>query len=305
MVTVLTSLVVVFSLLFGGAGATVYAAQGSMPDEALYGVKLLSEDVRLSLAGSTEAQIDLLMEYADRRNAEILALKFAHETALENAGEETVLKVTNRYQEQVFHALELAGELQDEAMVDALAVIGVHIRKHDRDQVMGRTKQPDDADPLMTRLVAVRRLQIGLSELGIVDPLAFRHQLRLAQEQVESGAMLDGTEPTEPIVPTDTVDCPECVPFGPNGPNEEQVPSYGPFGPNGNQEGEGEGYGPGEQNQGEETQPDAGYGPSNGAGPANGGEIQKPDDGYGKPSPAVTPEPSKSGSGSGSKGTKP
>jgi hypothetical protein len=299
MVTVLTSLVVVFSLLFGGAGVTVYAAQESMPDDALYGVKLLSENVSLGLSGSTEEKIDLLLEYADRRSEEILA--FARQNAEQNAGElteNTMGPLTRRYQEQVFYALELASQLPDAEMQIALAEIGVHIRKHDRDQVMGRTKAPEDVEPAMEQLEAVRRLQIGLSELGITDPLAFRYQLRMAREQVESGALLDSTEPAEVV--SDTIDCPGCgLQVGPGpgpGPqNQGEVTQpddgYGPYGPFGTQEGDGNSYGPGPQNEGEVTQPDAGYGPSTGPGPQNQGETQQP----AKQKPAESPEPSGSG----------
>lgn len=299
MVTVLTSFVVVFSLLFGGAGVTVYAAQESMPNDALYGVKLLSEDVRLGLAGSAEEKIDLLLGYADRRSEEILA--FARQNAEQNAGElteNTMGPLTRRYQEQVFYALDLASQLPDEEMQIALAEIGVHIRQHDRDQVMGRTKMPEGVDPAMVQLEAVRRLQIGLSELGITDPLAFRNQLRWAQEQVESGVLLDGTEPVEVV--TDTIDCPGCgLQVGPGpgpGPqNQGEVTQpddgYGPYGPFGTQEGDGSSYGPGPQNEGEVTQPDAGYGPSTGPGPQNQGEIQQP----APQKPVESPEPSGSG----------
>ncbi len=299
MVTVLTSLVVVFSLLFGGAGATVYAAQDSMPNDALYGVKLLSEDVRLGLAGSTAEKIDLLLEFADRRNEEILA--FARQNAEQNAGElteNTMGPLVRRYQEQVFNAMELASQLDDEAMSSTLAVIGVHIRKHDRDQLMTRTKIPEGVEPAMVRLEAVRRLQIGLSELGITDPLAFRNQLRWAQEQAESGVLLEGTEPVEVV--SDTIDCPGCgLQVGPGpgpGPqNQGEVTQpedgYGPYGPFATPEGDGNSYGPGPQNQGEVTQPDAGYGPSTGPGPQNQGEIQQPD----PQKPAATPKPSDTG----------
>lgn len=307
MVTVLTSLVVVFSLLFGGAGATVYAAQESMPNDALYGVKLLSEDVRLGFAGSTEEKIDLLVEYTDRRSDEIVA--FARQNAEKNAGElteDTMGPLVRRYQEQVFHALELASQLDDEAMSSALAVIGVHIRKQDRDMDMGRAMQPEGVVPAEVRARAVLQLQIGLSELGITDPVAFRHQLRLAKEQVESGALLDGTEPAEVV--SDTIDCPGCgLQVGPGpgpGPqNQGEVTQpddgYGPYGPFGTQEGDGNSYGPGPQNEGEVTQPpDAGYGPSTGPGPQNQGEIQQPT----PQKPATSPKPSDSG---GSKNNRP
>src|SRR5687767_5932756 len=51
----LTMLAVVMT---GGAGV-VYASQGSMPGEALHGVKLLSEEVRASMALSWTSRLEL------------------------------------------------------------------------------------------------------------------------------------------------------------------------------------------------------------------------------------------------------
>jgi hypothetical protein len=43
---IITSIIVVLSLLFGGTGAVVVAAQGSLPGEGLYTLKLATEDVQ-------------------------------------------------------------------------------------------------------------------------------------------------------------------------------------------------------------------------------------------------------------------
>ena len=74
---VLNILVVVLigmTALFGGGAAVVLAAQDSMPDEALYPVKTLSEDARLSFTASDQMQLDLILDYTDRRISEILTL---------------------------------------------------------------------------------------------------------------------------------------------------------------------------------------------------------------------------------------
>ncbi len=74
MFSILTAVVLTLTVLFGGAGATVYAAQSSMPDEALYPLKTISEDLRLNLAVDPEAQIKLLLNYADERVGEMAKL---------------------------------------------------------------------------------------------------------------------------------------------------------------------------------------------------------------------------------------
>jgi hypothetical protein len=70
----ISTLVVVLAMLFGGAGATVYAAQDSMPNDTLYAVKTWSEDVKLGLTSNPEAKYDLLESYLYRRFAELDAL---------------------------------------------------------------------------------------------------------------------------------------------------------------------------------------------------------------------------------------
>jgi hypothetical protein len=68
---VLASIAVVFAILLGGTTATVYAAQGSMPGQLLYSVKLLSEDIRLGLTSEPQAELTLISELVNRRLEEI------------------------------------------------------------------------------------------------------------------------------------------------------------------------------------------------------------------------------------------
>ncbi len=75
MFTQIISALLILITLAGGAGAgTVYAAQSSMPADALYPVKTWSENARLELAASPEKDIDLLLEFANRRIEEMLVL---------------------------------------------------------------------------------------------------------------------------------------------------------------------------------------------------------------------------------------
>jgi hypothetical protein len=62
---------VVLTLVFSGAG-TVVAAGSSMPDEALYPLKLAVEEVRLALAPSPVRKAAVLAELADKRVEEIV-----------------------------------------------------------------------------------------------------------------------------------------------------------------------------------------------------------------------------------------
>ncbi|MGB9521669.1 MAG: hypothetical protein ACPL6F_02825, partial [Anaerolineales bacterium] len=50
MLNILGTIMIVMALAFGGSGATVAAAQYSLPDQPLYGLKIASETLRQQLA---------------------------------------------------------------------------------------------------------------------------------------------------------------------------------------------------------------------------------------------------------------
>ncbi|MBN2084876.1 MAG: hypothetical protein JW748_06585 [Anaerolineales bacterium] len=59
-------------MLLGGGRAMVAGAQEAMPEDALYSVKILSEEVRLLAEGDLLAKLDLALEFTDRRVEEIV-----------------------------------------------------------------------------------------------------------------------------------------------------------------------------------------------------------------------------------------
>ena len=125
----LASFVLVLAILFGGTSATVYAAQGSMPDQALYGVKLLSEDLRLRLTSSPQAELELTLDLVDRRLVEI--------DFLLAAGDDVPDAVVNRMEVHLDQALNIAVAIDDGDGLEK----GVQQRHRDRDQ--DRTRIPE------------------------------------------------------------------------------------------------------------------------------------------------------------------
>lgn len=69
----LASLLVVFAVLMSGVGVA-YAAEGSLPGDALYPVKTGLETAQLALTFSSEGRGELLRQQADQRLSEIQAL---------------------------------------------------------------------------------------------------------------------------------------------------------------------------------------------------------------------------------------
>jgi hypothetical protein len=70
----LAVLIAMFVLIFGGASATAYAAQSSLPGDALYPVKTSLEQTQVRLSSNAADQAELQLEFAQRRLQEIAAL---------------------------------------------------------------------------------------------------------------------------------------------------------------------------------------------------------------------------------------
>jgi hypothetical protein len=111
MFSILTAVVVTLSILFGGAGATVYAAQGSLPTDTLYPVKIFSEDLRVNLAAEPQGQLNVLLDLADRRVDEI--------GALVAQGEPVPEEVMTRFQSQMQSAYQIAAGLEGDGQIQA------------------------------------------------------------------------------------------------------------------------------------------------------------------------------------------
>jgi hypothetical protein len=89
---------IIGGFLFGGATAA-FASQTSNPNDWLYPVKILTEDVRLSMASDARERLALLIEFSDRRMMEI-----------DVANVDTV---KSRLRDQVDEALRIADQFRE------------------------------------------------------------------------------------------------------------------------------------------------------------------------------------------------
>src|SRR5512139_2979933 len=96
----LSAIVIAFVLVFGGAAATASAAQASLPTDALYPVKALSESVALGLSANSAERLEKVLEQAQRRVNEMAALAEVGVSIPEHVGKD--------YVERVEYALRLA-----------------------------------------------------------------------------------------------------------------------------------------------------------------------------------------------------
>ena len=246
---VMTVLLVLGAALGGGATA-VAASQNAQPDNALYFVKTLSENVRMDVESDPQARLDLALQYTARRLAETQTMLAAQGEAPES--------LALRFENQLQQTLMLAAGMPGGEALQALARVRDQARL--QDQTMAQLQlQTATALQTRTRVRSMLQIQEQLAQAGIEDPAWLRQQLRT---RTRSQMMLS-------IAATESAVAPESTVGGGN-PWTEEAPTPGSS------------YGPGtSQNPwtDETPVPGSGYGPGPGTGdctdctgqPRNGG----------------------------------
>jgi uncharacterized membrane protein YgcG len=273
-------LVLVLAVMLGGAGVSAAAAQNSLPNEPLYPVKLMIEDVQAALAADPDAQIDAQLEQAQQRVREMAQLV--------NRGAAIPAEVTLRLQTQLQTALQIAAHMEDQSMQAALDRI--QLRTQDQSREMERLQLHEPAQ----MLTQAREM----AQLGLRDPQLFRqrfghsrHDAAPPQAQMTPRADPSHTpaRPQASVTPQATrtpqpqvTNTPQNRSDGP-GPQSTSQPVATPIG-----QGSGHEYGPGPQ-------------PTNA--PDGGGEPQGHQDGLGGNGPGPEPGGSDNGGGSGGSGS--
>lgn len=171
------TILLVLGLFLGSGSATLAMAQTSMPDEALYPLKIWSEDSRLRWGETDQDRLQLMIEFNNRRMEEI-------RTMLQN-GQVPPEAVLTRTQNQLEYALRLAAGLPEEESTPALLRLQDHLQL--QLQVMMQLRLPDNADPALLQVQArIRTMlteRVQLAGQGIEDPLWLREQLQIREQQ--------------------------------------------------------------------------------------------------------------------------
>jgi hypothetical protein len=229
--------VMVVVILLVGSSATVFAAQNSLPGDPLYTIKSFSEDVRLTMALTPQTKLDLTLTYTNRRAGEI--------SNLVSNGASLPAQTSERYQQELEHALELAAQLNDQQMQTAL----IQIKNMAENQGMTieelLAKLPEQATPAIIRLQERLQEQVMLSSFGESDPQAFRNEMKARQqirqemkhssepEQTEEFPMIGGNTPMPEQNDTSTeMTQPTQVPGhkGPDNGQDQNMPGNGNHG---------------------------------------------------------------------------
>ncbi|MAT43879.1 MAG: hypothetical protein CL609_16210 [Anaerolineaceae bacterium] len=227
----LAGIVTIIALLLGGTGASVAAAQASMPGDLLYPVKILSEDIRLDLTANEENQFNLAMKFTQRRFDEI-------QTILEEEGTPSE-EMMATYQNQIKHNLELALELDEpeEAIEEFQGML------QNQNQIMTQLKNGEEVEPYQFQMQSMMQYHLEIIEKGVQNLQMLQEQL---QHQYQFG------ETIEPIQ------------------NQQQFQNEEGLGDQNKNNGQDETNGNnGQENQGPNTSDNGGNG-SNGSGGGNG-----------------------------------
>jgi hypothetical protein len=178
-------------IVFAGAATTVYAAQDSLPDQALYPLKTLSEDALLTLAPSQQERLSLTLDFTDRRLAEI--------ASLQSAGHPIPQKAIDRFQDELDRALELASGMTDPAMVQSLDKVSR--RTQGQLRAMDMLVNDNPGAPTLMGIQARLQEQARVVELGKDDPQGFR---QLIQGQLQNGGGKTSSDQNGPGKPKST-----------------------------------------------------------------------------------------------------
>ncbi len=118
--SIVPTLLIVITLLFGGTGATVAAAQSAMPNDLLYPVKLVSEEIALTFSGSPDSKVKNELKLLERRSDE-LNQELAEDG---DVGDE----ITDSLIDQLDETIESTDGLDRENQMAALLRIQAHMQ---------------------------------------------------------------------------------------------------------------------------------------------------------------------------------
>jgi len=212
----LISTLLIAGLLFGG-GVTVNAAQNELPNQPLYDLKILSEDIGLQFQNTPEKKVDRLMELAKIRIQEMAKLAENDETIPD--------QVRLRLERHIRQALQTCITMDDATLDRTLLQIRDRLQQRDRDMEQLKLRTQDQAQ-LLTQTRTMLREQLQLVENGLHNPDTFRinvqNGFRQGQDEELTPPVLDGNQEQNGQS--------TLIPDGPN--TEPGVPNTDPGGSN-------------------------------------------------------------------------
>jgi Domain of unknown function (DUF5667) len=266
---------VIVGLLFGGS-ATVSAAQDALPNEPLYQIKLVSEDLHLLLISDPVAQVEILMQQAQTRTEEMAALA--------SRGNTPPAELTIQAQERIQRALQLATNLDNASQTVALQQIRTRLQTQEQLMTQLQDGTCPACEPILQQTRDMLQLHLRQLENGSAEPETFQ-----SQNQHQNQNQVRTTQTPQPTNSMLTPQATCCTPAqdgtGPqNGSNNPSVRTPMPQNDTTVQDGSGQqnagenngGGGQNGENNGSGQQNGDGSGDGGGSMPGSGGQGGKP-----------------------------
>jgi hypothetical protein len=149
-------------------GGSIFAAQASQPDDLLYPLKTLTEDIQYGLEGDPEDRLDLAAEFADRRLEEIEGQMAAGEPVSEIA-----LARLEKHNQQMFQEAARQGE---GGLENALRQIQTNLQKQNQIIAKLQKRHPRGGAPGLVQAQEQIQERMQLIENGIREPQGFQEK---------------------------------------------------------------------------------------------------------------------------------
>jgi len=164
----------VMLIFLSGLGGTVYAAQASGPDDILYGIKTLTEEIQLGLESDLEDKLDLYISFASRRLQEIQDQIDAGQEVSEKA-----LALLDKYTQKM---IEQAAKLDEKGLNKALLQIEENLRKQNQMMTELGKEHPQGGSPDLLNSQEKIRERIDLVGNGKDKPQEFKDKVNEQKE---------------------------------------------------------------------------------------------------------------------------
>lgn len=166
----LATLLVIVSLILGGSGVSVAAAQNSLPEQPLYGLKLLGEKVQLGLTSDPEKAVTLALKLTDRRALEI--------STMLQKGIVPSPVVQTRYQAQIENVIKFALRLTDQQAGKALSKIQTQLQTQEKILQQTQSHLSTNGAAALGQIEQMLQIRLRWIETGLDNPSRLREQLR-------------------------------------------------------------------------------------------------------------------------------
>jgi len=174
----LAGILAVGAIALSGIGGTVYAAQASLPDDLLYPVKILTEDIQLELETDPEDRLDLHASFASRRLVEIQAQV--------DAGEEVSQKALAYLEKHTKNMIQEAAQMGEKGLENALRQIEQNLQKQNQILEKLQKQTPGGEAPGLVNAQEKISERLELVENGINEPQGFQDVIKERNEKSEN-----------------------------------------------------------------------------------------------------------------------